>query len=243
VSETGETLLMSAAKAPSVEMIEYILGQGLELNAKDKSGRNALFYALENDRIAVVKALVDQGVAVDIYSNDGTTPALLAAMHGYMDWTSDLVRRGNAYVLPSSSPDRAFASAHIARAFAEKFRVENKLDSSLGAYRDTNELLTKLVRFYEQADLQSQRNKSGDAVMMMVWAAPLIIVAAPVVLGVSIGNVLLEKTAPARVEVEIYRNLLPRTRELVEKLSKRTSETISCLSNASTPEQINACPI
>lgn len=243
VSDAGETLLMRAAKTPSVEMIEYLLGQSLQLNAKDKSGQNALFYALENDRIIVVKTLMDRGVAIDVYSNDGTTPALLAAMHGYMDLTSDLVRRGNAYVLSSSTPDRAFASAHVARVFAEKFRVENKLDSSLGAYHDANELLTKLMRFYEQAELQSQRSKSGDAVMMMAWAAPMIVVAAPVVLGVVIGQALLKKTAPARVEVEVHRNLLPRSRELVEKLSKRTSETMACLSKASTQKEINACPI
>ena len=243
VSEEGETLLMSAAKTPSVEMVEYFLSQDLELNAKDRLGRNALFYALENNCTAVIQTLVDRGVGVDITLNDGTTPALLAAMHGYLDWTREFVQRDNPYVLSMSSPDRAFASAHVAQVFAEKFRGENNLDASLNAYRNANELLIKLLEFYEQADLQSQRRRSGDAVMMMVWAVPIIIIAAPAVLGVAIGNALLEKTVAPRVEVEVHKNLLPQSRERVEKLSKQISEIIACLSNATTPEQRNACPM
>jgi len=242
LSESNETMLMRAAKTPNVEMIEFLLNMGLDINARDKSGKNALFFALESDRVDVAGLLVNRGIAVDVYSPDGTTPALIAAMHGYMDMMTSLVRRGNAYVLSSSTPDRAFASAYVARAFAEKHREEQKIANSIGAYRDANELLTKLVQFYTQADASPKSNGMSE-LTLVVWVGLSIAAGTmPYLLGVGIGNALLDASYPARVEVAVHRNLLPRNRELVGNLAKQTFETIECLSAAKTQEQISACP-
>jgi len=82
-----KTLLIISAQKGLTAATRLLLGQNVDKDATDTSGRTALHYAAENCDEAIVRLLVEQGAKKDIKDNKGVIPANLAA--------------GNMYVSPS----------------------------------------------------------------------------------------------------------------------------------------------
>ena len=55
-------------------MVQVLLGQGAELNAKDKAGWLSLHYAAKSGFLNTVKLLVDNGSATTTQTSEGYIP-------------------------------------------------------------------------------------------------------------------------------------------------------------------------
>lgn len=92
-SESGWTLLHYAAEHEDVELIEALIANGADLEAKTLDGWTPLHFAVDiaidgaaqETRIAdfaIVKLLVQKGARLDLRNHNGHTPRDVAALYG-----------------------------------------------------------------------------------------------------------------------------------------------------------------
>ena len=79
--QVGQTALhMAAADNPNVEVSEYLISQGADINEEDIYGWTPLCYAAQgNPNVEILKYFVSQGADVDVKTCDDTTPLYWAA--------------------------------------------------------------------------------------------------------------------------------------------------------------------
>jgi ankyrin repeat protein len=63
-NEFGMTPLMSAAHSGNVELVKLLLKYVRNVNQEDKEGNTALYYAVENNHLEVVKVLHEHGAKI-----------------------------------------------------------------------------------------------------------------------------------------------------------------------------------
>lgn len=73
-----EAALFAAAANGDLKKVQELAGQGVNLNAKDGTGRTALTEAVANGHASVVKFLLDKGADANTRKKDGTTAISLA---------------------------------------------------------------------------------------------------------------------------------------------------------------------
>lgn len=80
-------MLMLAAEKGYTEIIDDILNYGPDIDARDKYGKNALFYAIESncENSDIASRLIEKGINVDCQANDKSTPLLKAIEKGYLE--------------------------------------------------------------------------------------------------------------------------------------------------------------
>ncbi len=86
----NKTPLHLAAQAGQVQNVEFLLGQGLDPNAKDQNGRTPLFLAVTQGQERIVKLLLDRKVATDTVATGGENLLHVAAFYGYLSILEDL---------------------------------------------------------------------------------------------------------------------------------------------------------
>ena len=69
----GRTAIMYAAGAGHLQMIDFLLERGAELDAVDSRGWNALMYAADPALLAMVQLLLRRGIKVDVEDSKGQT--------------------------------------------------------------------------------------------------------------------------------------------------------------------------
>jgi uncharacterized protein len=74
----GNTALISAMWAPSVEPTRILLNAGADVNHQAKSGDTALMYAVRNAQFDIIPLLLDTGARVDLKNAKGETAIDLA---------------------------------------------------------------------------------------------------------------------------------------------------------------------
>lgn len=74
-NEFGVTPLMSAAHSGNVILVRFLLKYVRNVNEEDKEGNTALYYAVENSHLEVVKVLHEHGAKISdfIYMYSITT--------------------------------------------------------------------------------------------------------------------------------------------------------------------------
>lgn len=94
LSILGRTILMLAAEKGLNEVIKILLKYNPTINACDKSGRNVLFYAIDNnfENAELVQLLIDAGINVNCTSIDKLTPLLVAIQRGFVQSAQHLIR-------------------------------------------------------------------------------------------------------------------------------------------------------
>ena len=76
---TGRTALVNAAGASSADVIDYLLGKGISIDAEDDSGSTAVMEAAHfNSDIVVMNHLIEKGADLNQQDHDGVTALMWA---------------------------------------------------------------------------------------------------------------------------------------------------------------------
>jgi ankyrin repeat protein len=96
----GETLLMAAIQSGQVDMVEFLLLHGAELNAVDRSGKTAVAYAVGQPEL--LDLLLQNGASANQADADGTTPLHLAIHQKCTRSCTALLKHGARVNLPGT---------------------------------------------------------------------------------------------------------------------------------------------
>ena len=69
--------LVSVTNPPKPEIIQRLIGLGVDVNARDRYGNTPLHYAAREKVPEVIKLLLDAGAEIDPVNRDGLTPLRL----------------------------------------------------------------------------------------------------------------------------------------------------------------------
>ncbi|KAE9028957.1 hypothetical protein PR002_g10259 [Phytophthora rubi] len=118
--DTGWTPLMVASKNGHLSIVDFLLGEGAEVDKKewgDGDGKTALAFAAMNGHLEVVQALVSHEADVNKADKDGKTPTWLAARNGHAEVAEWLQEMGGSK--ESNAPTRLMHHCASERANAD----------------------------------------------------------------------------------------------------------------------------
>ena len=90
----GVVALWAACRQNSLEMVSFLVEQGVDVNAKDDDRWTALHFAVADADAAVVKALVDAGSQLEALTALEWTPLIIAVERGDVDVAKVLIDAG-----------------------------------------------------------------------------------------------------------------------------------------------------
>jgi len=90
------TSLHGALQLGNLARVKALLEQGADVNAKDKQGKTALFYAVENNHKDIVELLIAKGADVNAKEDGGYTPLYYAFWSKNKDLITLLISKGAA---------------------------------------------------------------------------------------------------------------------------------------------------
>jgi len=99
---TGMTPLMQAAELGFEPTVKLLLGRGAKINRVDSQGRSALFYAVGNSQVEMVKALLGEGASFKIVNFDKKTPLQSAQSLKDKPIIAILQKAGDYYRAPAN---------------------------------------------------------------------------------------------------------------------------------------------
>ena len=88
--KNGCTPFILAAGAGHLDVCQYLLNEGADIDSQSDSGFTATFSACSSGNIEIVKFLYEAGADIEKRSNKGSTPLYIAAVHGHLDIVSYL---------------------------------------------------------------------------------------------------------------------------------------------------------
>ena len=88
------TPLMKAAWDGQMEIAQFLLDSGADVNAVDESGESPLYSAIKRGRVEITQLLVDRGAKVNIKDIRQFTPLTVAAAAGEIEIIKTLVKAG-----------------------------------------------------------------------------------------------------------------------------------------------------
>jgi len=86
--------LLKAAGRDDISQVRNLLAEGLDVNAKNKSGWSALMVAASRGNMEMLNLLIEKGAAVDEKNAQGQTPLIFAAHWGHANAVRLLIERG-----------------------------------------------------------------------------------------------------------------------------------------------------
>ena len=92
--EENSTLLHGAAAAGHIEIVEYLLSKGADINARNSANQNPLLYAAYNGRAPMVRLLLDKGADFKQPDRYGRTILHYPVREGHRDVVEILVKKG-----------------------------------------------------------------------------------------------------------------------------------------------------
>lgn len=131
-SELDQSTALSYAvgKVPFREqnssLVGYLLSQGAEINARNRNGRTALWFAAAGDINAVIY-LIDQGAFLDLPDSEGVTPVMVAAECDHIEIVRYLIEHG------ADGKKRTATGENIAQ-YASAHKRHYRLSQELMAY-------------------------------------------------------------------------------------------------------------
>jgi len=97
VDSLGNTLLMAACESDrEIEVLDYLIGAGARVNAKNFSGATPLMLACQNASPEAVRFLIQRGALTDLRDDDGRTALMYAAENGDLSVLGWLLSSGPA---------------------------------------------------------------------------------------------------------------------------------------------------
>ena len=93
-NDKGQTPLMLAAQQGNLEIAKLLVDEGANVNAVDIQGCTSLMYTADGGHYPrMVKFLIEKGAKINARDKKGNTALHFAAMKGYADVTSALLKR------------------------------------------------------------------------------------------------------------------------------------------------------
>jgi len=83
-----------AAQKGHLSVVEYLVNQKADINAKDKNDWTPLHYAAQKGHLSVVEYLVNQKADINTKDEDNKTPLHYAARYGHLSVVEYLVNHG-----------------------------------------------------------------------------------------------------------------------------------------------------
>ena len=74
-------------------MIEFLIENGADIDAKTAHGFTPLLYASKNGHHSIIELLVVNGADVDIKDKAGLTPLMHLARNGYIDMVFNFIKQ------------------------------------------------------------------------------------------------------------------------------------------------------
>ena len=108
----NQTLIMQAIRNNQTEVVDYLIGEGLDVNAVDSDGFSSLAYAAELGNVAIVESLLDAGADIDFLNTEDERPALYQATRSNRTDIAILLLQRGAQVNIKTS--RGFTSTYLA---------------------------------------------------------------------------------------------------------------------------------
>jgi ankyrin repeat protein len=90
-SDNGSTPLMLAAANGQIEMMDYLLAQGVDINEKDNQGDTALNYVVSRNQLEAARFLISRGARVVSQRDDGISSLMQALQMGTPDMALTLM--------------------------------------------------------------------------------------------------------------------------------------------------------
>ncbi|KIN03524.1 hypothetical protein OIDMADRAFT_193240, partial [Oidiodendron maius Zn] len=93
----GDSALLAAARDGHLPVINYLINEGANIHHTDNSNKGLLICLLDEGHFAAADALLQRGLEVNIVSEDGATPLLVAAAMNCTRVASRLLDMGADY--------------------------------------------------------------------------------------------------------------------------------------------------
>jgi ankyrin repeat protein len=87
-------LINTAGMTGRMDMIEYFIGKGANVNAQDDYGHSALIEATIIEDSKIIRYLIEHGADVNIKDNQGATALSVAQHYGYREVINLLKKAG-----------------------------------------------------------------------------------------------------------------------------------------------------
>lgn len=142
--QTGETVLMTAARSGSLEAVKLLLDHGADVNAKEsRRGQTALMWAAAERHPDVMQALIGRGADIRVRSKGGFTALLFAAQQGDRASAERLLAAGAD--INETTPDGATALLVATISGLQRFETDDVVASATTVARNHGPLITFLL--------------------------------------------------------------------------------------------------
>ena len=81
-------------KKRNVPIVQYLVGKGADIDAKDGNEWTPLHYACQYGQLLIVRCLIDKGADIEAKDKDQQTPLHIASQFGETDVVKYLVSKG-----------------------------------------------------------------------------------------------------------------------------------------------------
>ena len=127
----NQTLLMQASRNNQTEVVDYLIREGVDVNAVDSDLYSTLFYAAGAGNVAIVESLLAAGADIDFLNTEDQRPALYQAIaNNRTDIALVLLQRGARVDIETAPARGGFTAAYFA-AEVDKFGFLNTVRFTL----------------------------------------------------------------------------------------------------------------
>ena len=175
-SNNGQITLHTAARYDNLEIVEYLIENGANIEAKDDYGNTPLHTAANyGSTLEIVEYLIENGADIEANNNDGNTPLHHAAENGNLEIVEYLIENGTNI---EAKGDYSYTPLHLAARYGKpeidlkivEYLIENGADIEaenkagdtplhLAAGYGNLEIVKYLIE--NGADIET-KNKAGD---------------------------------------------------------------------------------
>lgn len=112
VNDEGETVLMIASQNGYIGIVQELIANGANVDAKDNDGQTALMKASGCGLLDIVRELITNGANVNAKRNDGWTSLMLASMNRQGRIVRELIINGAHINARNKDGETALARAN-----------------------------------------------------------------------------------------------------------------------------------
>ena len=136
-SKNGEldrkmTAFMWAVSKGHLDIVEFLVDKGVNLNLTDNDGNSPLIIATCNGFIEITKLLIDKGANLDLTDKRGNSPLIIATYYSRAEIAKLLINKGaNIDLVNSNGRSALMIAAYIGNTIISKLLVDKGADIDL----------------------------------------------------------------------------------------------------------------